>query len=199
VVPAGCGGGGDDAEAVAVVTIAAQPCARPQRARGLGVAVAEGLVATAAHTVEGDLRRLTVDGVAGRVVAVDPRADLALLQADVDARPVVFAADDVDPIGSARLHLADGPHPVDVVRTGPLVVDDVTEHVRHRRDVHTFSPGVESGASGAPLTTTDGRLLGVVVLDRTDTDEAHAVTARELRSLVEQVGEGSPAPPGCPG
>ena len=198
----GCGegdrDGDDDTLAVDVVAIEAQPCSHPQHDRGLGVAVADGVVATAAHTVDGDLRALTVDGAPAGVVALDPRTDLALVRADVGARPVAPADDATAPIGPALVHLADGPHPVDVVRSGPLVVHDVTDRARYRRLVHTFTPGVLPGASGAPLTTTDGRLLGIVVLDRRDTDEAHAVTAGELRALLADAGDGPAAAPDCP-
>ena len=46
----------------AVVAVAAQPCRRPTRDLGIGVVVADGLVLTAAHTVDGDRRAVTVDG-----------------------------------------------------------------------------------------------------------------------------------------
>ena len=171
----------------------------PERDRGLGVVVADGLVATAAHTVDGDLRALTVDGIPGSVVALDPRTDLALVRADLDAEPVAWAADDVDPMGAATLHLADGPHEVEVVRSGPLVVEDATDRATYRRLVHTFTPGVAAGVSGAPLTTPDDLLLGIVVLDRRDTDEAHTVTAGELQALARRRGRGSRGGAGLPG
>jgi hypothetical protein len=183
---------------VPVVAVAAQPCDRPQHDRGLGVVVADDLVATAAHTVDGDLRALTVDGVPAAVVATDARTDLALVRVALDADPVAFAADDVDPLGPANVGLADGVLAVEVVRTGELVVDDTTDRATYRRLVQTFAPGVDAGVSGAPLTTTDGRLLGVVVLDRRDTDEAHAVATSELRSLVDAGGGRPAAAPRCP-
>ena len=174
------------------------PAPGPSRDRGLGVVVADGLVATAAHTVDGDLRALTVDGVPGSVVALDARTDLALVRADLDVEPVPWPAGDVEPIGAATLHLADGPHPVEVVRSGPLVVEDATDRATYRRLVHTFTPGVAAGASGAPLTTPDDLLLGIVVLDRRDTDEAHAVTAGELRTLLDATAGGPAVAPNCP-
>ncbi len=176
----------EDADVVEVVEVSAQPCDRPNRARGVGVVVGDELVATAAHTVDGELRALEVDGRAARVVVVDARTDLALLRAPVEVRPVDWADLDTSPLGPAVVHLADGPHDVEVVRSGPLIVNDVTDHARHERDVHTFTPGVARGASGAPLTTPAGRLLGIVALDRTDTEEAHATAAHELRRLVDE-------------
>lgn len=182
------------------MNIRLQRCARPHTIRGLGVVVDDGLVATAAHTVEGELRRLEVEGEPARVVMVDPRTDLALLRADLDARPVEWADPDEAPLGPAVLHLADGPHDVEIVRSGPLIVNDVTAHERHERDVHTFTPGVARGASGAPLTTPAGALLGLVALNRTGADEAYATAAHELRQLLEESATaGPPAAPTCRG
>lgn len=183
---------------VDVVAVGAQRCDDPNMARGVGVVVGEDLVATAAHTVEDQLRELTVDGRPARVLVLDARTDLALLRASVDARPLRWAAPSTEALGPGIIHLADGPRDVDIVRSGPLIVDDVTEHVRHEREVHTFTPGVARGASGAPLTTRSGELLGIVVLDRTDTDEAHAASAGELRALIDRLGAGDhTAAPAC--
>lgn len=168
-----------------VVEVAAQPCDRPTRSRGLGFVVAEDLVATTAHTVEGPLRDLTVDGVAARVAAIDPRTDLALLAVELDAAPAELSNEP----GVAGSVLGPGTaSSVRIVRTGTLVVNDATDRARYERQVHTFTPGVEDGTSGAPLVDADGRVLGVVVLDRRGDNLAYAVTARELTGLLEQSG-----------
>ncbi|MBA3604685.1 MAG: hypothetical protein H0W46_01670, partial [Acidimicrobiia bacterium] len=165
-------------------------CQRPVPDRGLGVVVGDGLVATAAHTVEGELRGLTVDGAPATVVAIDARTDLAVLGVPTAATPMALA-DVVAPV-SAVLHDLDGAHDVEVVRTGTLVVHDTTDRVRHERQVHTFTPGVPAGTSGAPITTADRALLGIVVLDRADRDAADAVTSAELAALLSVAG--SPGP-----
>ncbi|MGI9053771.1 MAG: hypothetical protein ACR2HQ_14195, partial [Ilumatobacteraceae bacterium] len=53
---AGCGAEGAQDADVSVVRVAAQPCRTPNRALGLGVVLDEDVVATAAHTVDDDLR-----------------------------------------------------------------------------------------------------------------------------------------------
>jgi S1-C subfamily serine protease len=175
----------DRASPPVVVEVAAQPCDRPTRSRGLGFVVAEDLVATTAHTVEGPLRDLTVDGVAARVAAIDPRTDLALLAVELDAAPAELSNEP----GVAGSVLGPGTaSSVRIVRTGTLVVNDATDRARYERQVHTFTPGVEDGTSGAPLVDADGRVLGVVVLDRRGDNLAYAVTARELTGLLEQSG-----------
>jgi S1-C subfamily serine protease len=175
-----------------VVGVAAQPCTTPNRARGLGVVVADGLVATAAHTVDGPLRDLTVDGVAATVAAIEPRTDLALLAVALDAAPAELSN---DPTATATV-LGSRPAPVRIVRTGTLVVHDATDRARYEREVHTFTPGVEQGTSGAPLVDADGRVLGVVVLDSRDHDVGYAVTAGELAAVVERSSGRTPAAEG---
>lgn len=172
---------------IPLVAVAAQRCTRPVADRGLGVVIGEDLVATAAHTVEGDLRQLTVDGLDATVVALDARTDLALVSVPLDAPPAVLSIGDPgDARGAAWLHDLDARTPVEIVRTAPLIVHDATTRRRHERLVHTFTPGVEAGSSGAPLISADGELIGIVVLDGGGADIAYAVTSGELRALLER-------------
>jgi len=188
-----CGGGEPDA--AVVVAVVSQPCARPHRDRGVGVLLRSGLVATAAHTVDGPLRELTVDGAPAHVVVLDARTDLALLSADVTGPPAPITMAD---IGHGTVRTPDGDQDVDVLRTGPLIVDDITAGVRHERSVHTFTPGVEPGTSGAPLVDDDGRVAGIVVLTNRTDGTAYAVTAAELNAVRDEA-RSSAAPVGCPG
>jgi S1-C subfamily serine protease len=165
-----------------VVAVAAQPCDSPNRSFGFGVVVADGVVATAAHTVEEPRRDLRVDGEPARVAVLDPRTDLALLTVDLDAEPAPIAG---DPPRDATLAMPADRTEVEIVRTGPLVVRDTTDRARYRREVHTFSPGVADGTSGAPLVDRDGRVLGIVVLDNPGRGIAYAVTGKELSRLLE--------------
>lgn len=192
-IAAACGGADDVDDAVAVAVVA-QPCASPNRDHGVGVVVGPDLVATAAHVVDGDRRLLTVDGRPASVLVVDARTDLALLRAEV-AGPGATTTDAAPDHGVVRT--PDGDRDVDVRRTGRLVVDDATDGVRYERDVHTFTPGVEPGTSGAPLLDDDGRLAGIVVLANRTDDTSYAVTAAELRTLIDAAAT-SPAPVGCP-
>jgi S1-C subfamily serine protease len=178
--------GGDEPALPAVVRVAAQPCDTPNRSFGFGVVIAEDLVATAAHTVEGARRQVSVDGHPAAVVAIDARTDLALLAVEVDAAPGRIAD------GSPRhaiVAVPDRPIDVEILRTGPLVVRDTTDRARYRREVHTFTPGVEDGTSGAPLVDDDGRVLGIVVLDNPGRGVAYAVTGKELANLVRDSNE----------
>ena len=165
----------------AVVRVAAQPCDRPTRSLGFGIVVADGLVATAAHTVEDELRVLTVDGAPATVTAIDARADLALLDVELAAAPAELST------AAPSFGLVLEPEratPVRILRTGTLVVHDTTDRARYERQAHTFAPGVERGASGAPLVDSSGRVLGVVVIDNPRRGVAYAVTAAELSRLL---------------
>ena len=181
-----------------VVAIAAQACESPNRSLGWGVVVGEDLVATAAHTVGGPLRKLRVGGDPATVVAVDARTDLALLLAPTVAGEPAELSD--GQVGEATVLTPDGQLPVQVTSTGPLVVHDTTACVRHERLVHRFSPAVAGGTSGAPLVDDRNRVLGIVVLSEQADDEAYAVTASELATLVaERPADVLPAPQECPG
>ncbi len=149
---------------------------------GFGVVVADGVVATAAHTVDESQRDLSVDGQPARIAVLDPRTDLALLTVDLDAEPARIAGDSPP---DATVVLPARRVEVEIVKTGPLVVRDTTDRARYRREVHTFTPGVEDGTSGAPLVDRDGRVLGIVVLDNPTRGVAYAVTGKELSRLLE--------------
>ncbi|MEX2626966.1 MAG: hypothetical protein WD225_08765, partial [Ilumatobacteraceae bacterium] len=73
--------------AITVVAIATQRCARPMVHRGVGTVLADGLVLTAAHVVDGELRSLEVDGAPAQVLALDVALDLAVVGPDGASAP----------------------------------------------------------------------------------------------------------------
>lgn len=179
--------------------MAAQPCDQPTRRFGVGVVVGDGLVATAAHTVEDDLRRLTVDDEPAVLVAIDPRTDLALLVPSADVGAAVRYAPAPDELPAPAVVVGpDGAIDVEVVRTGDLVVDDTTAGRRWTRRTHRFRGEVAGGTSGAPLLDLDGRLLGIVVLTMRARDESYAVSVDELEALLATVDGGAGGGPLSP-
>lgn len=193
-VPSGCGVEDARLQPV-VVAIRAQPCGTPNGDLGVGVVAADGLVVTAAHTVDGALRRLTVDGQPATVTSIDARTDLAVLAAPDVAGDVQLAT--APSLGPAVVIVAGGEHEVLITSTGPLVVHDVTDRTRHRREVHRFTPGVAPGTSGAPLVDDLGRVLGIAVLDGGSV--AYAVTAAEVEALLLARPQVFPRPGDCAG
>jgi S1-C subfamily serine protease len=192
---AGCG---DDSPAAAaqpptLVEVATQRCRQPNRFHGIGVVAGDGLVLTAGHTVEGDLRALDVDGVPARVVTIDRRTDLALVRADVPGDTPTLAPRVPD---AARMLTLDSAHDVAIDRHVTLVVEHATDRATYRRSVVIFTPGVVDGDSGAPVVDESGRLVGVVIADQHG--EGVAVDAGEVKALLAAVGDDLtlPEPPG---
>ena len=198
VVVTGCGDDAtvSDVEPPTIVAVETQRCRQPNRFHGVGVVVGDDLVVTAGHTVEGDLRALTVDGEPARVVLIDRRTDLAILSGDAPADEPPTAAATVP--GSARLLGSDGERSVDIDRKVTLVVEHATDRATYRREVVVFDPGVVDGESGSPIVDAAGRLVGIVIADQEG--EGIAVTADEI-SRVLGAAEASddlgwPDPPG---
>jgi S1-C subfamily serine protease len=196
----GLTGCGDDSPAAAsppaLLAVETQRCRQPNRFHGIGIAVGDGLVLTAGHTVEGELRDLRVDGEPARVVTIDRRTDLALLLADVPAADEPAMADPVT--GPAQLISPGGTRRVTIDRRVTLVVEHATDRATYRRDVVVFTPGVVDGDSGSPLVDSTGHLLGVVIADQEG--EGVAVTAPEIADLLESTAAADdltlPEPPG---
>jgi serine protease Do len=198
VAVAGCG---DDASTAArqppaIVAVETQRCRQPNRFHGAGIVVGDDLVLTAGHTVEGELRALTVDGEPARVVAIDRRTDLAVISADAPTSSEVITAPDVPE--EAQLILLDGTRDVAIDRHVTLVVEHATDQATYRRDVVIFTPGVTDGDSGSPIVDDAGRLVGIVVADQAG--EGVAVTAAEIVALLATVNRSDdlswPDPPG---
>jgi len=194
----------DDGPAYAdptVVAIATRRCRAPNVSRGAGVVVAPDLVATAAHLVDGSLRTLEVDGRPGRVVALDRRSDLALVEVDLDGAEPARLADAVP--GTAVLAQPDADQAVEIDRHVVLAVDDATDRETYRRDVVVFAPAVAPGTSGSPLLDAAGRLVAIVSATSDQPGdqpgETFAVSFRELRALLDGGAGSSPGPVGACG
>ncbi|MEM9042635.1 MAG: trypsin-like peptidase domain-containing protein [Actinomycetota bacterium] len=190
----GCADDPDPVVAVAigpddVGAVAAQPCDRPTARTGVGTRLGDGSVLTAAHTVDGSLRRLTIDGAKADVLSIDLDRDLALL-ADVGsavtpstARPELASVergDEVEVLVGPTESVA-----ATVDRTVRLVVDDVTDDRRSERRSHVVRPGLPPGSSGAPVIDDDGHLVGVVVLTGRRTDESFVVAGDEVATFLD--------------
>ncbi len=165
-----------------VVPIVSQRCENPNHAHGQGVIVGRGMVITAGHIVEGDLRSLAVDGQPATVVALDRNTDLAIVAADLPAtEPLGFSA--LRPPDLVLLG-PDGPQRVRVQGRETLVIEHATDHATYRRAIIVFTPGVVEGMSGSPVVDQQGRLAGAVdaseisaLLDAASTSDTPEPTA----------------------
>ena len=131
---------GPDVEPPTLVSVETQRCAQPNRFHGVGIVVGNDLVLTAGHTVEGDLRQLTVDGAPARVVTIDRRSDLALVSTDSAepdahvevARKVPSAATMLGPNATST---------VEIDRAVTLVIEHATDRATYAA---TWSSSVQA-------------------------------------------------------
>jgi len=167
--------------------------------------VADGVVVTAGHLVDGQLRRLEVAGLPARVMALDPTRDLALVAIESITGPL----DDTQVPIVWRDHLVGAAETsAEVTVMGPshrvsstvrrmlrLRVSHQRDGVVHERDAIELDLLVERGESGSAVVGADGRLVGVVVLRRPGQAVSYASALPPLRDLA--AGGPLAPPPGC--
>ncbi len=170
----------------------APSCSR--RIEGSGFVFAPRHVMTNAHVVAGT-RSVSVevqgDRHSARVVAYDPKRDLAVLYVPGLQAPVMPFATGSAATGADAIVLGfplDGPYDARPARvrdvrdiTGPDIYDsgDVT------REIYTIYANVRSGNSGGPLITPDGTVLGIIFAAAADDENTgFAVTAEEASTMA---------------
>ena len=172
----------------------APSCSR--RIEGSGFVYAAEHVMTNAHVVAGTKAPLTVvlgdTRRNGRVVAFDPRRDLAVIYVPGLAAPkMVFATQDAPSEADAVVvgFPLDGPFNAQPARirdvrtiTGP----DIYDSGEVRREIYTIRALVQSGNSGGPLVSLDGIVLGVIFAAAADDRQTgFAITADEAAEIAE--------------
>jgi serine protease Do len=171
---------------------------------GSGFLIAPGLVATAAHVVDGAVSIGLTSGTvttAGHVIGIDDATDVALIQATTAFTGHTFTLTTSDPpVGTAAgvIGYPEGGPPsysqgtvsgldrsIDVegtIRTGLLQVD----------------AAINPGDSGGPLLLADGTVAGVADAKNSSTAGiGYAVPAAEAAPLLAQW-QATPAPPATP-
>ena len=169
------------------MAIAATPCDRPSARLGVGTVVGDGLVLTAAHVVEDDLRDVAVDGRPARVVLLDTRTDAAVLAFDPPIESGATMADDIAVADAVRIVTPTEVFDTTVRRIVTLSVDDATDDVVHRRAALVLDGTVPAGTSGAPVVDNDGRVVGMITVSHTVRDVTYATRTGELQKVMEAV------------
>lgn len=199
---------GLSAAASSVVRIAGTAYACGRNQSGSGFVAAEGRVITNAHVVAGVVEPVvqTPGGQAlpGRIVYFDPVDDLAVIRVDgLDSAPLEPTAD--LPPGTTAVtqgYPFGGPFDADpavVVSVGPQLVSDIYGQSPAERQVYTLASEVQSGESGGPLLSVDGRVAGVIFAKGVDSENVgYAVAMADVQpvisaaaGLVEPVSSGS--------
>lgn len=164
---------------------------------GSGFVIAEDRILTNAHVVAGvDAPVVELPGEPardGRVVYFDPVDDIAVIAADVDARPLTLAADLAAGDGGAVLgYPFGGPFrtiAAGVISTVTAPIDDIYGQSAADRGVYVLSSDVDPGNSGGPLLTVDGGVAGMVFAkDAAKDDIGYAMTNDELRPAIDALG-----------
>ncbi|MGE3620839.1 MAG: trypsin-like peptidase domain-containing protein, partial [Acidimicrobiia bacterium] len=180
------------ATAASVVKVEGVACRRIQD--GSGFVVAEDLVVTNAHVVAGepetDLQRPDGSQVTGRVVAFDPRRDLALVHAPgLGLAPLPLGDTDVGGRGGVFGHPGGGPleiSPFEVARETDAVGRDIYDGARTERRVLVLSSELRPGDSGAALVDPTGTVVGVAFAIAPDRPGvAYALDVTELHAVLE--------------
>jgi S1-C subfamily serine protease len=139
---------------------------------GSGWVAAPGLVVTNAHVVAGQhdtrvLERGRQPGTDARVVAFDPRNDVAVLRVPgLDAPALTIVADPRSGTSAAILGFpGNGPYDVRAARLGQtreVITQDAYGNGPVKRSLTSLRGAVRSGNSGGPVVDARGRVLATV-------------------------------------
>lgn len=165
---------------------------------GSGWAVAPDTIATNAHVVAGvdDPEVRPPDGrrLRARVVAFDPRRDVAVLRVDgLDERPLAtgpaVAGTPVlvhgHPGGQEKLDVARAR----VIGTERVLVPDIYGRSTSPQDVVDISGDIRRGDSGAAVTTDDGTAVAMIfAVDSLGSGIAYAKTSSDVLAVVSTGG-----------
>jgi S1-C subfamily serine protease len=135
---------------------------------GTAFAVAPNLMLTAYHAVEGHDRLYVSterDGLftVARLVAFDEALDIALIEASIEAQPVVFGAWESVPIG-VEVSVVGFPKIGQIV-TGKRITQGIIngeQGFSGRNDWFQLSAEVHRGNSGSPVLAPDGTVVGII-------------------------------------
>ena len=161
------------------------PCDRPTARLGVGTIVAEGLVLTAAHVVEDELRDVEVDGQPAQVVVLDVRIDAAVLEVEAPIDRGAAMVADVTVADAVRILTPSGvigttvrrivTLPSTTRRTGSCIA------VKHWCSRAWCPP---ERAARRSLMATDAS-SGMVTISHTGRDVTYATRTGELQGLIE--------------
>jgi S1-C subfamily serine protease len=165
---------------------------------GSGFPVDDQLVVTNAHVLAGTGRHRVLTRGGGRfaatVVSFDPKRDLALLNVPgLRIQPLTLVGS-VRPgtPGAVIGYPGGGSEAVvgaRVVTRTAAVGRDIYSSSLVRREIYVLRAKVRKGDSGGPVVDRSGRPLGVVFAASTvDPNEGYALTATELRTVLDQLG-----------
>lgn len=178
----------------AAVRVEADGC-QPRASIGAGSFVAEEKVITVAHVVAGSssVRVLLADGTTmdAKVVAIDRRKDIAVLDVDSDTAPLPRGSMKVGASGTFVVYRGDAavPQPFAAISFVDINAPDIDHEGSSLRRGYQIKASVERGDSGAVLVV-DGVATAVVFARSTETGgKAWAVDIGEARQMLDDAGD----------
>ncbi len=188
-------------------TVAIRGLGCPRVLVGSGFVIEPALVLTSAHVVAGvaapTLRLSGVDdGLTGRVVAIDPVRDLALVAATGLEAPPLPLGDAIDDLLVALVGYdgdgAESERPGRIDRHIRATGNDIHGSPADGRDALVVAADVDPGHSGAPLVDADGLVVGVVFSSVTGgRPTAFAVQTSEVETFLEERPDDPSGPGDC--
>ena len=160
---------------------------------GSGFVVADDIVVTNAHVVAGEPSTavITPDGsrLGARVVAFDPRRDLAVLSVPhLGLEPLKIGQRDIGALGAVYGHPGGGPlvsAPARIEDRITAVGRDIYGDQRTERDVFVLAADIHPGDSGGALVDEQGQVVGVAfAIDPGRPGTAYALADTELRAAL---------------
>lgn len=165
-------------------------CGDASRTEGVGVRIGGSSILVNAHVVIG-AGSVTVDvghgPIAATIIALDPRSDLAIVEAPgIDAPPIVMTHPVVDDDVSIATAV-DEFVTAKILRLVEVRIESVRSTERISRFGFEFDRTVDLGDSGAGVYNQDGHLVGVVFgRSTTRADRSFAVRTSEVEQLLAQ-------------
>jgi uncharacterized membrane protein required for colicin V production len=166
---------------------------------GSGWIAARGIVVTAAHVVAGvtEPRLDRNDGrgfVPGRVIAFDPKNDVAVIRAPaLTGRPLETTEPSAEASGAILGFPRGGEFQAEAARLGktiPFITRDAYGRYPVTRTVTLLRGRVEPGHSGGPVVSSDGRVLTTVFAARASgSDSGFGVPTSATEELLEAGGK----------
>lgn len=178
---------------------------------GTGFAIGNGRVVTVAHLVRGSTS-VTVDDSPARVLALDLRSDVAVVEVDVEVavevqhegttvrHAVTFSAATVGEHAMALVRRdrdASG-LPATVGRTPLIKFEEPMDHTFYERQgMFLDRLTIVKGDSGAPVVNGDGDVIGMIFATSRQSDRAYAVSASEITALLPPPGASAVSTGSC--
>ncbi len=161
---------------------------------GSGVAVADGVVVTAAHlVVQSDAIAVRVgesEPVPATLRHLDTTVDIAVLTTERSGLPTVLswpgqAGDFGRIVGGA----ASGTVPYQIDRVVDLTIEEVLGTERHRRSGYDLVAATDSGDSGAGVYDEQNRLIGMVFAVSEEDGSTWVTASSEIEPVLEAAAE----------